>query len=112
MAEGRVNRNNHPILVKARHDSYMAGRADGFEEGYEKGYHDRNESVVEYYKTIVQALEKKSAVLLHKIATLEQEGGAYSQGYRDGFAAAKKDIRYNVEEMQRCMDGILGEVDD
>lgn len=37
---------------------------------------------------------------------------AYSEGYRDGFKAAKEDIRYTVEEMQRVMKGILGEVDD
>ncbi|MBQ2390908.1 MAG: helix-turn-helix transcriptional regulator, partial [Clostridia bacterium] len=36
---------------------------------------------------------------------------AYSEGYRDGFKAAKEDIRYTVEEMQRAMKGILGEVE-
>ena len=37
---------------------------------------------------------------------------AYSEGYREGFKAAKEDIRYTVEEMQRVMKGILGEADD
>jgi flagellar biosynthesis/type III secretory pathway protein FliH len=112
MAEGKVNRNNHPILVEARKEAYSEGRRDGFDEGYKKGYSNRNDSLVEYHKAIVYALEKKAAVLQHKLSTLQSEGSAYSQGYREGFRAAKEDIRYTVNEMQRMMDGILGEVDD
>ena len=36
---------------------------------------------------------------------------AYSDGFREGYKAAKEDIKDTVEEMQRVMKGILGEVD-
>lgn len=109
MAEGKVNRNNHPILVKARHDSYWAGRKEGFNDGFQKGYEKKCEEIHRYYRIILHALETKLDVLNK---TLREENLAYSQGYREGYKAAKEDIRYTVEEMQRLMNGILGEVDD
>ena len=33
----KANRNNHPLIVRTRRESYYAGRADGFKEGFEAG---------------------------------------------------------------------------
>lgn len=46
------------------------------------------------------------------LVDVQASGKDYSEGFRKGFRAAKKDIQYTVKEMQRMMAGILGEVDD
>lgn len=112
MAEEKVNRNNHPILIKARRESYFAGRKEGYNDGYATGFSCKCETVHNYYKNITHALERRVDVLTKELAILRDEDSAYSQGYREGFRAAKEDIRYTVEEMQRCINGILGESDD
>jgi flagellar biosynthesis/type III secretory pathway protein FliH len=108
MAEEKVNRNNHPILVKAREASYKHGWAVGKREGYDEGYGNKCDEIHRYYRIIINALERRVEALN---IILREDNFAYSKGYREGFKAAKEDIRYTVGEMNRMLDGILGEVD-
>lgn len=64
MAE-KVNRHNHPIMVKARHDAYFEGKKDGFKEGYESAAKERKawcnmayEAEITCLKEIIKALER------------------------------------------------------
>ena len=62
MAEGKINRHNHPLMVNARRDSYFAGRRDGYAEGYQKGYEERCNEIHRFYKIIIAALESKANI--------------------------------------------------
>jgi flagellar biosynthesis/type III secretory pathway protein FliH len=70
---GKVNRNNHPILVKARKASFDAGKEEGYREGYRKGFADGYEkskrcvlkpyeAQIECLKTIIAGFEAKEDV--------------------------------------------------
>ena len=69
----QVNRNNHPLLVKARRDAYFAGRTDGYKAGYQKGYGERCEEIHRYYKIIIHALETRIALDNKEIQRLKGE---------------------------------------
>ena len=63
----KVNRNNHPILVKARKASYEAGIRDGYQKGYKDGFEKGKrvaslpyEAQIECLKTIIAGLEKRN----------------------------------------------------
>lgn len=109
MAEEKINRNNHPILVKARESAYEHGWAVGKSEGYQEGYGNKCDEIHRHYKIIINALERRAEALN---TILREDNFAFSKGYREGYKAANEDIRNTVEEMQRMMNGILGEVDD
>lgn len=73
MAEKKITRHNHPLMVNARKESYMAGRADGYKEGYQKGYEERCNELHRYYRTIIAALETKLDTATKMIRILEAE---------------------------------------
>ena len=64
MDEKKVNRHNHPMMVKARKESYMAGIRDGYRDGYKNGYEQKCDEIHRYYRIIIQALERKMEVKL------------------------------------------------
>jgi flagellar biosynthesis/type III secretory pathway protein FliH len=61
-------------MVNARKESYMAGRADGYYEGYQQGYNVRCTEIHNYYKTIISAFETRVAVANERIKMLEEGG--------------------------------------
>ena len=69
----KVTRHNHPLMVNARKESYFAGKADGYKEGYQKGYSARCEDLTRYYTTIIGVLDSKLNVLRETIKSLEAE---------------------------------------
>lgn len=69
----KVNRNNHPILVKARRESYYAGRKDGYNDGYKIGYQTRCDEIHRFYKIIIHALEAKVDLANKEIRKLRGE---------------------------------------
>ena len=76
----KVNRHNHPLMVKARRESYRAGVKVGYDEGYRQGYNMKCTEIHNYYKTITYALELK----------IEAEKFlAYNQGLNKGFEMAR-----------------------
>ena len=58
MAEKKVNRHNHPLMVNARRESYFAGKCDGLKEGYQRGVNESNDALKRYYETILAANQK------------------------------------------------------
>lgn len=72
MAEKKINRHTHPILVKARKESYFAGKTDGFKEGYTKGYGERCADLIRYYTICLKALETKSRMQQEEIRKLKE----------------------------------------
>lgn len=55
----KVNRHNHPLMVKARRASYYAGKRDGFNDGFKKGFEQRCENLQHYYQTILAVFQKR-----------------------------------------------------
>jgi flagellar biosynthesis/type III secretory pathway protein FliH len=78
MAEKKITRHNHPLIVNARKESYWAGRSDGYYEGYQQGCEHRCTEVHRYYRTIISALETKLDVANERIKMLEE--GRMSDG--------------------------------
>ena len=72
MAEKKITRHNHPIMVNARKESYMAGRADGYYEVYQQGCEHRCTEIHRYYKTIISALQTQLDVAKEMIRKLEE----------------------------------------
>jgi flagellar biosynthesis/type III secretory pathway protein FliH len=73
MAEGKINRHNHPIMVNARRKSYHAGMADGYKDGYRAGYEARCDELHRYYRTIIAALETKLDTANEAVRILRSE---------------------------------------
>ena len=103
MAEGKINRNNHPILVKARKASFDAGVNAGFKNGFAKGFEEgKTEGIrittlpyrakVSYLNAIVEGLAKRNEELISE---------SYSEGVRDGYKAARQEIQDSVDEIKR-----------
>lgn len=74
MADKKITRHNHPLMVNARKESYMAGRADGYKEGYQKGYEEKCVDIHRYYKIIISAFEVREDMAKKRIELLEKRG--------------------------------------
>ena len=72
MANQKITRHNHPLMVNARKESYMAGRADGYKEGYQKGYEEKCADIHKYYRIIISAFEVREGMAKKRIEMLEK----------------------------------------
>ena len=89
MADIKVNRHNHPLLADVRKTSYWEGHKDG----YQAGYGAKCEAIIHTYKSIIGVLEKQA----------QKE---YSDGFRQGYKAAKEDIQSIVDELKPLIDSL------
>lgn len=73
MADKKITRHNHPLMVNARKAAYMAGKADGYLEGYQQGYANRCADLYRSYRTLIEVAQVKLDVANERIRILEEE---------------------------------------
>lgn len=67
MAETKITRDNHPIIVRVRNEAYREGYCIGYQEGFQNGHERSQHILAESYKqeilhlrVIIRRLMKES----------------------------------------------------